>query len=176
MATNITSANSSQELHLIISLPREIDSFRDLNSLAEGLNEIDRLLRKLAPEAWLFHPRRVERRAFLLRFQIGSKPVVEVLTNPAWLTLFLATLVSYKPAKENIKEMVSDASGLLSQIEGLSRDQIGVLKIGIQLMLEGALQTSEQASLKIAKKLHQARARLMGRDGGKVTIVVKEMK
>jgi ElaB/YqjD/DUF883 family membrane-anchored ribosome-binding protein len=84
--------------------------------------------------------------------------------------------VSYKPAKENIKEMVSDASGLLSQIEGLSREQIELLRSGIKLMLERALHTSEETSLKIAKRLHLARARLMGRDGGRVNIVVKEMK
>src|SRR5260370_25247555 len=74
---------------------------------------------------------------------MASPPEFEVLTNPGWLTLFVAILVGYKPAKDSIKEAMSDASSILSTIDGLTQDQIRALTIGTKRMMERILEVTQ---------------------------------
>jgi hypothetical protein len=124
MSTNIILPNIPSLISVTITLPREPNSFRELNDLTKGMDEIDRLLRRLAPDSWPPGTPVRKRRAILSRFRIASRPEFEVLTNPEWLTLFVAILVGYKPAKDSIKEAMSDASSIVSMIDGLTQDQI----------------------------------------------------
>lgn len=174
MSTNSIISNVPEWIEVSVSLPRDAKSFHDLNDLAKGLDDIDRLLRKLAPEAWLPYGRRVPRRAILQRFRIASRPEFDVLTNPAWLTLFVTVLVGYKAAKDSIREILSDASTFINHIDGLTREQVVVLNMGVRLMLERVLQAPEDGALKLAKTLHRTRSRLLGREEGRVTIIVRE--
>jgi hypothetical protein len=173
VSTSNLLADFPQRLVLAISLPRDVQSFRDLDDLAKGLNEVDRILNKRTRHFWTAPLGRRGPRAFLSHFQLESPPNFEVWTDPAWLILFLTILVSYKPAKENIREMISDASGILSSIEGLTEANIQTLKIGMHLMLDQLPEGGENASLKMAERLHRARARLLGKSDGPVKISIK---
>lgn len=174
MTTNSLLPSTPEWIDLTISLPREVASFRELSGLAKGLDDVDRLLLRLAPDAWPAEVPSLRRRAILQRFRVDSPPVFDVLTNPAWLTLFVAVIAGYKPAKDGLREMMSDASALLDKIDGITQEQVSTLKMGVRLMVERMLQASEDGALQLAKKVHLARSRLLGREGGQVTIVVRE--
>ena len=175
MSTNIILPNIPSLISVTITLPREPNSFRELNDLTKGMDEIDRLLWRFAPDSWSPGTPSRERRAILSRFRIASRPEFEVLTNPAWLTLFVAILAGYKPAKDSLKEAMSDASSILSTIDGLTQEQIRTLTIGTKLMMDRILEVTERHAINMVKRLRLARSRLLGREVGRVTIVVREL-
>src|ERR1700719_1262083 len=127
MATSDLFVMLPGRLELTVSLPRNLNSFRDLADLSKGLDEVDRLWRKANRDIWPRYIHPSERRALLTRFHVGSSPVFVVATDPAWLIVFITILVSYKPAKGNIREMISDVEGFASTLEGLTEDQIRLL-------------------------------------------------
>jgi len=174
MSTNIILPNIPSLISVTITLPREPKSFRELNDLTKGMDEIDRLLRRLAPDSWPPRTPSRERRATLSRFQMASRPEFEVLTRPEWLALFVAILAGYKPAKDSIKEALSDASSILTTIDGLTQDQIQTLTIGTKLMMGRILEVTERHAINIVKRLHLARSRILGQEVARVTIVVRE--
>jgi hypothetical protein len=175
MSTNIILPNIPSSISVTITLPRDPNSFRELNEITKGMDEIDRLLRRLAPDSWPPRTPIKQRRAILLRFRMTSPPEFEVLTNPVWLTLFVTILIGYKPAKDSIGEIMSDASSILSTIDGLTQDQIRALTIGTKLMMARILEVTEQHAIRIVKRLRLARVRILGREVGRVSIVVKEL-
>jgi hypothetical protein len=169
MGVNLFVEGSPAPVVITVTLPRDVTQFSDVQQVASALAMVDREVSSLWTKCWPSMKSRRRREVRLLRFQVSSPHVFQILADPAWLAVFLAVLTFYKPAKESAIELSEDfragareISGLLNRIRGLTERQLQLLGIAVQLTAERLLQQGEEASLKMASRFARARKQLLG--------------
>jgi hypothetical protein len=175
VGTNLFVEGFPSPIVLAITLPRDARGFREISEIAQALSEVETTLRGPWAKTWPSYDRRRHRDVWLLRFRVESPSFFEILTDPAWLAVFLALLTGYKQGKESAKEISADASRLFAGIRGLSERQIELLMIAVSLTLERWRGLVEKENMRLAQRFRRVRNRLLG-DGEEVpTIVVKDI-
>lgn len=169
MGVNLFVEGSPAPVVITVTLPRDVTRFSDVKQIASALSMVDTEVAGLWVKAWPGMEFRRRREIRLLRFQVSSPPIFQILADPAWLGLFLAVLTFYKPAKESAIELTSDlragareVTALLNRIRGLTERQLQLLGIAVHLTAERLLQQGEEVSLKMAAKFARARKQLLG--------------
>jgi hypothetical protein len=101
-----------------VTLPREASTFREISNVAGSLRDIDGVLRSTWPRIWPSYGRRSNRDVSVLHFNVNSPPSFEILTDPAWLAVFLIVITGYKQGKESVQEIANDLSSVASGTKG----------------------------------------------------------
>ena len=52
----------------------------------------------------------IKARAKVITFHVGSPPEMVLLSNPAWIALFVTIIAQYKNLKSNIPEILGDVA------------------------------------------------------------------
>jgi len=147
-----------------VRLSRDVTSFSEIKEVVSSLELVEREMRRVWPEYWPRFALRRRREVCLLRFQVASPPFFEVLTDPAWLAIFIAIILGYKTGKESIAEISSDLNNLFDSIKGLSGRQAELLSIAVRMSIDKSLDLGEKASIQAAKRFRNARQRLLGKE------------
>lgn len=160
---------------LSITLPREAHEFRDVSEVTRALAEVDSILIREWFKTWPEYRHRRQRGVWLLRFRVDSPPFFEILADPAWLAVFVAVIAGYKQAKESVHELNHDVRQLLKRIQGLTERQLQLLEIAVRLTLEHWMGLGEKESIKMAKRFHRIRQRLIGESEGLPGIEIRDI-
>jgi hypothetical protein len=155
-----------------VSLSREVRSFKEIANVSRALSEVEGIQGNTWPRFWPTYRRARNKEVSVLHFHVDSPPFFEILTDPAWLAVFLLVLTGYKQGKESLQEMSADAAHLVSTVKGLTEYQLQLLEIAVSLSLGHLLELAENESLKIAKKLHRLRGRILGDAGEQIEVRV----
>ena len=175
MGTNLFVEGWPSPVVLSITLPREARAFRDVSEITRALAEVDTTLRRDWYKTWPSHRHRRVREVWLLRFRVDSPPFFEILTDPAWLAVFVVVLTGYKQGKESIRELHVDTQRLLRGIKGLSERQLELLEIAVRLTLERWMEVGEEESIRMAKRFRRIRQRLIGESEALPDIEVRDI-
>src|SRR5215475_4547534 len=114
-------------------LPREVSTFREIGHIADSLADIDQVLRSTWWKVWPDYRSRRNRDISVLHFRVDSPPSFEILSDPAWLAVFLIVITGYKQGKESVTEMANDFGSIASGIKGLTMRQIELLEIAVRM-------------------------------------------
>lgn len=147
---------------LRICVPRSVTSLSGLTEVSQSLSEIKGLLSTEWHKLWPAYKFRRHRETYLVRFNVTSNPVVEILTDPAWLAVFLTVWANYERLGTNTRRMARDIRRLLGAVRGLTSRERQLLEIAVKLTLERLASRGEDASLSMARRFHRARVRLLG--------------
>ena len=162
MGVNLFVEGSPSPVVISVNLPREVSTFREISEVTSALRQIDLILRKTWPKMWPSFERRRRREILVLRFSVDSPPSFQILSDPAWLAVFLVVITGYKQGKESLKEMAADLADVASFVKGLGTRQIELLETAIRITLGRLLDQAEEDSLKLARALHVLRRKLIG--------------
>jgi hypothetical protein len=161
-----------------IRFDRSVDTFAELARLSGALQTIDALTRTDFTSDDL-HLRRhsINARAQIITFYVGSPPEVTVLATLPWIAVFisvLALLVSftanYDKLKKNIPEIRADIAQILSNIRGLTHDQLDRVNYAVKLLLDEMLGLPERQLRGMADRIGRVRRELIGIDQSPPTI------
>lgn len=175
MGTNLFVEGFPSPVVLRVTLRREARTFREIAHVASGLRDIDTILKSSWSRMGPSYERRRNRDVLVLHFHVDSPVSFEILSDPAWLAVFLIILTGYKQGKESAREMAGDLSWIASGIKGLTARQLELLEISVRLGLDRLFSQGERESIKIAKMLARARLRLTGEGAGNPEIVVRDV-
>ena len=79
---------------------------------------------------------RYRKRAKVIYFKLASPFDITILADPQWLIIFVTLLIGYKPIKENIIEITSDATNFIGKIIGLAGYELELLNVAVKLTAE----------------------------------------
>ena len=175
MGTNLFVEGSPSPVVLSVALPNDVHSFRDIGAVSLALADVDKTLHQTWPKLWPSFDQRRHRDVWVLHFRVDSPPSFEILTDPAWLSVFLLVLTQYKQGKESIGEILADGSRLFAGIKGLSEREFQLLHIAVKLALERCAELGEAERKKLARRFHRVRERLLGRTEEVPKIQVKDI-
>lgn len=145
-------------------LPREVTSFKELNEVISALKVVDDYLHNTWPTDWPSYSRsRRHRDVYLLRFEVSSPPIFEVLADPAWIAVFLIILTGYKNAKASAHEAVDDANWVYRNVKGSTERQMQLLMIAVRLTLGKMAEKGAEESEKIARRFERAGDKLLAK-------------
>lgn len=149
-----------------IELPKEISTFKELKDFSDELLVIDEFYQKVYPKLWegCFPDFRKKRKTIILSLRVSSPPIIQILTDPAWLTVFLAFIIGYKQIKENTKEINNDIRKLLENIRGLTLRELDLLEIAIRMTLDKNLERLESFGKKYVNAIKNIRRKLIDKD------------
>lgn len=162
MGTNLFVEGWPSPIVLSVTLPREAHRFQDVSEITRALSEVDTTLRRDWDAIWPSYRPRRRREVWLLRFRVDSPPFFEILTDPAWLAVFIVAITGYKQGKESARELARDGSRLLSGVKGLSDRELQLLEISVRMTLESWMEAGEYKSIALAKRFRRIRQRLVG--------------
>jgi hypothetical protein len=162
MGANLFVEGNPTPVVIRVRLPREVNSFADLKEVASALKVVDNYLQQTWPEDWPRFSTRRRRDVRLVRFEVASPPVFDILADPAWIAVFFMILTFYKPAKDSAHEIANDAGWMYRQVKGLTDRQMQLLRIAIRLSLGKAADKGAQESDKMARRLERASRKLLG--------------
>jgi hypothetical protein len=81
-------------LNVSITVPRDVDRFSGLVTVAEGLQGIDGLLRtEIVHDKPVLRPDLLGMRAQLVSFRVNSDPVAQIVANLPWISTITFVLV-----------------------------------------------------------------------------------
>ncbi len=164
MGTNLFVEGNPVPVVVRVRLPRDITTFSEIKEIVSSLELVEREMHRVWPEYWPKFVFRKRREVHLLRFQIASPPFFEILTDPAWLAIFIAIIFGYKQGKESISEISNDLLKVFSNLKGLSGREMELLWIAVHMSIEKSLEFGEKASIKVAKRFRSARQRILGKE------------
>ena len=173
MGTNWFVEGYPSPIVIKVRLPRSVNGFRELDEVTSSLRAIDHYLFSWWYKNWNRFDRRRKREVYLLSFRLTSPPEFTILTDPAWLAVFLAILIGYKEIKSNIKEISLDANRMLESIRGLTQRELQLLHIAIDLTLQNLAERSEQEINRLSKRFEKIRKRLLGDSGESIDVDIK---
>jgi hypothetical protein len=162
MGTNIFVEGNPLPVLVSITLPIETTTFRDLRKLALALSLVDDILSKDWAKMWPEYSRRSKRESILVSFRINSPPEFTILTDPAWIAIFLAVLARYKDIKSNTREIISDIKYLVDTIKGLTARELELLEIAIRLTSEKMIEYAETETKSLVSKTRKIQRLLHG--------------
>lgn len=161
MGINLFIERNREPVAIAVKLPRSVSNTKSLFEVVRSLRSIERILTREWPFwADLYFPDKKE--VQLLSFRVESPPEFKILTDPAWLVVFIAALSGYKGMKENVKEIHSDIRRFIDAIRGLTGDELQLLEIGIRLTLDELATHGEHYATALAKRFARVRAALLG--------------
>ena len=136
MGVNLFVEGSPSPIVIRVTLPRKVSTFREIGRIADSLGDIDHVLRSTWWKVWPSYRIRRNRDISVLHFRVDSPPSFEILSDPAWLAVFLIAITGYKQGKESVAEMTNDLSSIASGIKVLTMRQIELLEIAVHMGLE----------------------------------------
>src|SRR5581483_4412144 len=91
-----------------VRLERSVSDVQCLMEVVQSLRSVESFLHREWPRLWDGYEYRRKREVHLLSFRVESPPDFKILTDPAWLAVFLTILAGYKSMKENAREIRND--------------------------------------------------------------------
>lgn len=154
----------AERVRVRVKLPADIKSFSDLAGLASALRYLDNLKIEslLTPTEDLRF--RKGGRSQLVRFESESPGIFSILTDPAWLTLFVVILAEFDRLEENIPRVLDRVDRILDRVYGLSRQMRHDIEIGVRLLLE-QLREQPPEKLRRIKRIAANRRKEILREG-----------
>jgi hypothetical protein len=161
-----------------IRFERSVDTFAELARLSSALQTIDALTRTdFTADDLRLRRHSINARAQIITFYVGSPPEVTVLATLPWIAVFisvLALLVSvtanYDKLKKNIPEIRADIGQILSNIRGLTDDQLDRVGFAVKALLDEMLSLPERQLRSMADRIGRIRRELIGIDQSPPTI------
>ncbi len=168
MAENIFASLGAPPIRIEVRLARDVQTFRDLNQVVNTLSYISRPRSFPSPQVSKGRgsPTRLSKGSVasveLINFRVGSEPTFNVLTDPAWLAVFIGFLARYPEMRRGARELTQDIEHLVSDVAGLTRRQIAMLEVAVRIFLDEVLGGVEHMSQWQLHRVRTARRRLMG--------------
>lgn len=181
--------SDSEKLTVEIRLTRNVQTFHDLQMVADGLQEIDNFATSWIglvwpsrdfPSEYIWYRRHAHSRTFssnILKFEVASPPLLVLQTGPEWIAIYLAIafggwsaiagawsmLATYEDVKHNLHILHKDVQSAIHSVQGLSerarRAISGVISVFFDALLELA-ETNLQATLAQIRRIQELRAKL----------------
>ena len=160
--------NSRRRVILKISGGKSVNTFNELNRLANAFKDVDTLTRRGFSNERLTQ-RSLNKRAKIISVYVGSPAEVTVLTNWQWVVSLLGVLIviykvvaDYDKFKRNVPEIYQDATNLTERIYGMSQRQKQRLIQAAREMASDVLLLPESELRKMADKIEHTRRGLLG--------------
>lgn len=149
-----------------IRFPKNIDSFDELKGFAQALVDVNKFYEKEWAKVWESHFPRARRdlNARIISLDVKSPPILDILTDPAWLAVMIALLSGYGQIKSNVIDIRNDIASLIGSIKGLTSRELKLLEIAVLMTLERGLGSYERLGKKHLKMIERLRKRLLKDD------------
>jgi hypothetical protein len=108
MGVNLFVEGNPAPVVVRVKLPIDITTFNEIREIISSVELIEQEMHRSWPNYWPSFSFRKKDKVRLLRFQVASPPFFEILTDPAWIAIFIAIIFGYKTGKESIEEISSD--------------------------------------------------------------------
>ena len=148
----------------------------DLSEITSALRDVDEYFQRSASRRGTRMGPGMRSATHLMKFEVRSPAILQILCDPAWLAVFIALLAGYDKLADNAGRILDDIGRVCRRIKGLTDEQQSQLADAVRHVRESFEPEPPTAIFHPKRKYYNVRKRLMPDGTEEPAITIKDIR
>jgi hypothetical protein len=160
-----------------VRLPLDVTTLPELRHAIRALELVDEELHRRWAISFrgTYPSARRARRTELVSMHVASPPILTLLTDPAWIAVFVGILSQYPNMKAGASDIGADAERVLKWFVGLSSHELQLLRISVKMYADSLRELPSSARPKLAALRKQVQLHILGESEWNPEVEVRKL-